>query len=81
MSILTTIITAILSNKLVAGLGAGVIAMFGAWLAGRSKGAKAERDRQAAATLRNRETREAVENTLAARTDEEIRKRLGKWSR
>ncbi len=81
MSILTTIITMILSNKLVAGLGAGLIAMLGAWLAGRRKGANAERDRQAAATLRNRETREAVEDTVAARTDKEIRKRLGKWSR
>ncbi len=30
MSILTTIITMILSNKLVAGLGAGLIAMLGA---------------------------------------------------
>ncbi len=81
MSILTTIITMILSNKLVAGLGAGLIAMLGAWLAGRRKGANAERDRQAAATLRNHETREAVEDTVAARTDKEIRKRLGKWSR
>ena len=81
MSILTTIITMILSNKLVAGLGAGLIAMLGAWLASRRKGANAERDRQAAATLRNRETREAVEDTVAAGTDKEIRKRLGKWSR
>ncbi len=81
MSILTTIITTIFSNKLVAGLGAALVAMLGAGLAGRRKGANAERDRQAAAKLRNRETREAVEDTVAARTDKEIRKRLGKWSR
>lgn len=81
MSIVTTIIAAILSNKLVAGLSAGLIAMLGAWLAGRRKGVKAEQARQAAATHRNRKTRQTVETTVAGRTDGENRRRLGKWSR
>ncbi len=81
MSILTTVITAILSNKLVAGLGAGVIAMFGAWLAGRRKGRRIERAKQAAATRRNRKTRQNVETTVAGRTDDENRKRLRRWAK
>ena len=81
MSILTTIIAAILSNKLVAGLGAGAIAMLGAWLAGRRKGRRIEQAKQAAATLRTRKTRQSVETTVAGRTDGENRKRLRRWAK
>ena len=81
MSILTTIIAAILSNKLVAGLGAGAIAMLGAWLAGRRKGRRIEQAKQAAATLRTRKTRQSVETTVAGRTDSENRKRLRRWAK
>jgi hypothetical protein len=81
MSILTTIIAAILSNKLVAGLGAGAAAMLGVWLAGRRKGRRIEQEKQAAARRRQRKTRQKVETTVAGRSDDENRRRLGKWSR
>ena len=79
MSILTAIIAAILSNKLIAGLGAGAFAMLGAWFAGRRKGARLERAKQAAATRRQRQTRQNVEAKVASRTDGQIRKRLRRW--
>jgi hypothetical protein len=81
MSILTTIIAAILSNKLVAGLGAGLIAMFGAWLAGRRKGRRIEQARQAAARRRQRKTRRNVETAVAGRSDDENRQRLRRWAK
>ena len=80
MSILATIIAAIASNELVAGLGGALIAMLGAWLAGRAKGRRIEQARQAAARRRNRKTRRKVEATVAGRSDDENRSRLGKWS-
>jgi len=76
MSIVTTIIAAIVSNKFVAGLAAGAIAMLGAWLAGRRKGRRAELAKQAAARRRQQKTRQSVETTVAGRTDDENRKRL-----
>ena len=80
MSILTTIIAEILSNKLVAGIGAGCIAMLGAWLAGRRKGRQIEKARQAGVVRHNRKTRRNVETAVAGRTDDENRKRLRRWA-
>jgi hypothetical protein len=79
MSILTAIIAAILSNKLVAGLGAGAIAMFGAWLAGRRKGAKAEQRRQRRARDRPNARIDKSEDAVAGRTADENRDRLKRW--
>ncbi len=81
MSILTTLITAVLSNKLVAGLGGALIAMLGAWLAGRAKGRRIEQAKQAAARRRNQKTWRKVEATVAGRTDDKNRKRLRRWAK
>ncbi len=81
MSILTTIIAAILSNKLVAGLGGALFAMLGAWLAGRAKGRRIEQAKQAAVRRRNQKTRRKVEAKVAGRTDEENRKRMRRWAK
>jgi len=79
MTILTTIIAAILSNKLVAGLGAGAVAMLGAWLAGRCKGAKAEQRRQRRARDRTNARIDKSEDAVAGRTADENRDRLKRW--
>lgn len=81
MSVLTTIIAAILSNKLVAGLGAGAIAMLGAWFAGRRTGRRIEQEKQAAARRRQTKTRQNVESKVAGRSDDENRKRLRRWAK
>ncbi len=76
---MSAIISLILGNKYVVMLMAGVLAVAGAWWKGRSGGIKRERDKQARANLKRMENRDEVEDAVAGRTDEENRKRLGRW--
>ncbi len=81
MSALAALAAVLAANKAVAAFIAALLALARAWWKGRRDGIRRERQRQAAASLRNRRTRDAIDDAIAGRTDDDIRKGLDRWSR
>ncbi len=79
-----TYILSLLTGKLIPILG-GVVALALAFFGIRFKfirqGRKIEQAKQQAATKRNLETRDEIEEAISGRTDDDKRKGLKKWSR
>lgn len=71
----------LLSNPTILAIGAGVIAVAGAWFKGRLSGAKAERNKQAAEEAEARTEGQRIDDAVAGRSPDDNRERLGKWSR
>lgn len=65
---------------LLAGIGALLAALIGAWLHGRSKGREAEQAKHLRDRLAAREAADDIEDAIAGRSPEENRERLGQWS-
>lgn len=74
-----SILFALLSNKLVLGVGAALLAILGAFWKGRASGAAKERQKTAQERLRAREVGDEVDNDVGAMPPEEARKELSKW--
>ena len=79
-----TALLSLLTGKLMPILG-GVVALVLAFIGMRFKfirqGRKIEQVKQQAATKRNLDTRDEIEDAISGRTDDDNRKRLNKWSR
>lgn len=69
------------SNPTVLAVGAGIIAAVGAWVNGRLSGAKAERNKQAAAELKARDIADQAQNDVGALPADAARKELKSWSK
>lgn len=85
---MSALLAFILSNPTILAIGAGIIAVAGAWFKGRLSGAKAERNKQAAGKLAAAEDRlemdreaTAAERATAGMTDEQARKEAEPWVR
>ncbi|PAP93978.1 ABC transporter permease [Mesorhizobium wenxiniae] len=70
-----------LSNPTILAIGAGIIAVAGAWFKGSLSGAKAERNKQAAAEAKARDIADQVDNDIGALPADAARKELGQWSK
>lgn len=69
------------SNPTVLAIGAGMIAAVGAWVNGRLSGAKAERNKQAAAEVKARDIADQVRNDIGALPADAAREELKSWSK
>ncbi|RWO34727.1 MAG: ABC transporter permease [Mesorhizobium sp.] len=69
----------VLSNPTVLAIGAGIIAVAGAWFKGRLSGAKAERHKQQVEQLAARDISDQVQNDVGAMPADEARKELSRW--
>ncbi len=81
MTIISTIFAALLGNKLIAGLIASGVAIFGAWLHGRSKGKAGERKRQDRERKKVNRKIDKVEDRVAGQSADESRDQLKRWSK
>lgn len=79
MSALLSLLTG--GNGLLLGLGAALVAVFGAFMKGRLSGAKAERAKQAEAEQKARDVYDEVQSDVGVMTPEQRRKALKTWSR
>lgn len=75
------ILTFLLSNPTVLAIGAGVIAVAGAFIKGRLSGAAAERNKQAVAEAGARDIADQVQNDVGALPADAARKELQSWSK
>ncbi len=80
MTIITAIITFLLGNKAVAGLVASAVTIFGAVIYGRSKGKKAERNRQVREREKTDRKIDKVEDSVSGKSADDLRDSLKKWS-
>lgn len=71
----------ILTNPTVLAIGAGVIAVVGAFIKGRLSGAQAERNKQAAQDAAAATEGQKIDDAVAGRTPNDNRTELGKWSK
>lgn len=78
---MTALLAWLLSNPTVLAIGAGVIAVAGAWMKGRLSGAKAERNKQAAEEAKARDIADQVDNDIGALPADKAREELKKWSK
>lgn len=78
---MTAILGFLLTNPTILAIGAGIIAVIGAWMHGRVSGAAAERNKQAAAEATARTEAQQIDDAIAGRAPDANRTELGKWSR
>lgn len=77
---MTAILGFLLTNPTVLAIGAGIIAVIGAWMHGRLSGAAAERNKQAADEAAARDISNQVQNEVGVLPADAARKELGTWS-
>lgn len=68
-------------SALLLAIGAGIIAVAGAWFKGRLSGAKAERNKQAAEETAARDIGDQVDNDVGALHPDAARAELNRWSK
>ncbi|TIM14454.1 MAG: hypothetical protein E5Y67_12300 [Mesorhizobium sp.] len=68
-------------SALLLAIGAGIIAVAGAWFKGRLSGAKAERNKQAADESAARDISDQVQNDVGALPPDAAREGLKEWSK
>lgn len=78
---MTALLAWFLSNPTVLAIGAGIIAVVGAWFKGRLSGAKAERHKQAVEELAARDIADQVQNDVGALPSSKAREELAKWGK
>lgn len=66
-------------NSIFVWLGAAFLAVFGAWSRGRTTGARAERDKQAADRLEAMTEAQRVDEAVAGRDAATNRERMRRW--
>lgn len=71
----------VLSNPTILAIGAGIIAVAGAWIKGRVSGVAAERAKSAAADAKATTEGQKIDDAVAGRTPDANRERLGTWSK
>lgn len=78
---MTALLAWVLSNPTVLAIGAGIIAVAGAFIKGRLSGAKAERNKQAADNAVAASEGQKIDDAVAGRAPDDNRVRLDKWSK
>ena len=77
---MSAIIAWVLSNPTILAIGAGIVAVAGAFIKGRLSGAKRERDKQATEEVKARDISDQVQNDVGALPADRAREELKKWS-
>lgn len=77
---MSALLTSLLSNPYVLGLGAAVIAVIVAFFKGTTSGAAKERAKQDAERIKARDIADDIQNDIGAMPPDDARKELGKWS-
>lgn len=70
-----------LSNPTILAIGAGFIAVAGAWFKGSLSGAKRERAKQAAEEIKARDIADQVQNDVGALPPDDAREELKRWGK
>lgn len=78
---MSAILAWLITNPTILAIGAGVIAVAGAFIKGRLSGAAAERHKQAVDNLAARDISDQVQNDVGALPPDKAREELKKWSR
>jgi hypothetical protein len=78
---MTVLLGFLLSNPTVLAIGAGIIAVAGAWMKGRLSGAKAERNKQAAEEAKARDIADQIDNDIGELPADAVRKEAKTWAR
>jgi hypothetical protein len=68
-------------NGLIVALGGVLVAVFGAWLKGRSMGVNSERDKQIKRDAAAMNEAQKIEQAVAGNDPDKNRKELSKWAR
>lgn len=78
---MTALLAWLLTNPTVLAIGAGVIAVAGAFIKGRLSGAKAERNKQDAEEAAARDISDQVQNDVGALPADALRKEAKTWAK
>lgn len=80
MSLILTFLASSLGKYIIGGVGIGAAVLFG-WMRAKASGAKAERDKQAAAETAAVNSAKQVQGQVDQLNSDDARKELGTWDR
>lgn len=78
---MSAILAWLITNPTILAIGAGVIAVAGAFIKGRLSGAAAERHKQAVDNLAAATEGQKIDDAVSRRAPDDNRGRLGEWSK